>query len=343
MKFSAELDKIRRYLRDPDGNIWNTDLLIDLYNQAQQDLQNETRVLEDISIVMSPPRWDCSYLHDCELEFATGLAYHALRHNQNFFTYCAHFEAQENFLIAADVTDTGDCAYIHPFEAWYVNPNKPVEFPFPDHFHSALGMYYDEQYIEFRSKKDISRQDPSFMTHSGTTQWYYREDDYRNTFTPYPRPSTATWNDEEGTGMVTDIDGDTVGSETGIITQRTGSLLSNESGLAVTALETEDNFTIYHDVAPYDVAGPGDDLIWPDFLVKYVRYRVLELAYMTDNDGRIVSLGNYWSKRYQLGLMAVKKYMANRRRDREYRFRTQSAIPVNQKRHPRLPDTFPAI
>jgi len=342
MTLSDELYKIRRYLRDPDGNIWGTDLLIDLYNQAQQDVQNETSVLEDVSIVPVPPLYDAAYLHDCELEFCTGLVYQALRQNQNFFTYCAHFEVQENFGLEADVSDSGDCAYTHPFEAWFANPNKPVEFPFPDTFHSANGIYYDEMSINYRPKKDISRQDPSFMTHSGTTQWYYREDDYGNTFIPYPRPSTATW-DDSGAGMVTSIDGDTVGAEIGVIIGRTETLLSSETGLAVTALETENNFTIFHDVAPPDVNGPGDELVWPEFLKKYIRYRVLELAYMTDNDGRIISLGDFWRKRYQLGLVAIRKYMANRHRDREYRLRTKGAFSRSSVRHPRLPDTFPAI
>jgi len=342
MTWAAELTKIRRYLRDPEGNIWDVDLIRELYNQAQQDLQNETRVLEDISVVSIPPKYGTSYLHDWETAFVTGNSYRALRQQQNYFSYCARFEVQENFSIAADVQDSGDAAYTHPFEAWFANPNKPVAFPLPDNFHSAKGFFYDNKHIRYRSKKDIQRNDPSWETQSGTPQWYYREDSESNQFIPYPRPSTPAWNDEIGDGMVTSVSGDTTGSEVGIITQRTGNILSSDSGVAVTVIDTDDNFTIIHDITPTDIDSLGDIPDWPAFLLKYVRYRTLELLYKVNNDGRIPSLSEYWSKRYRLGIEAVKRYMANRLKDRDYRFKTKSTEPIRNRRHPRLPDTYPA-
>ena len=137
MNFGDELTKIRRFLRDPEGNIWDTDLLIELYNQAQHDLQLDTGVLEDVATISIPPKYPFSYLHDCESEFIEGQGYHALRQQQNFFACTYRGEAQDFFGIESDVTDNGTANFTHPHEAWVADPNMVVRFNFPDNFNGV--------------------------------------------------------------------------------------------------------------------------------------------------------------------------------------------------------------
>lgn len=342
MSFARELDIIRRYLRDPTGKLWDNDTLIALYNQAQNDVQNDTRVLEDVAIVPVPPKYGTSYLHDWESGFVVGSGYRALRQQQNFYSCCARFEMQENFGIDGDLTDPGEIAYTHPFEAWFATPNKPPAFPFPDDFHSAKAMFYDEHSIDYRTKRDIQTQNSSWETQQGETQWYYRDDEVSNTFVPYPMPSTAEWNDEAGTGMVTSVEDDTTESEDGAIVLRSGDVLSSDSGAAISVLETDDNFTLFYDIRPRDIVSASDDVRWPAFLCKYVRFRTLELAYLANTDARIPSLGGFWGNRYRLGLSAIRRYLQNKNRDRIYRFATRGSLSLKKSR-PRLPDSYPNV
>ena len=64
MTWGTELAKVRRSLRDPDGNIWSDVWLRHIYNDIQQDFQNKTRYyrldLEQTSLIKlsaQDPRW----------------------------------------------------------------------------------------------------------------------------------------------------------------------------------------------------------------------------------------------------------------------------------------------
>lgn len=344
MTFADELVKIRRYLRDPEGNIWGVDLIIELFNQAQHDLQLETAVLEDVAVISIPPKYTVSYLHDFESAFIDGAAYRPLRQQQDFFACVYRGEAQDFFGIESDVTDSGTINFTHPFEAWIEDPNMAVKFNFPDNLSAVRQMWFDNKAIDYKDKKQIQLTDSSWETRAGIPLFYYREDESSNQFVPYPRPSSASWNDETGSGMVTSVEDDTTASEDGTIIQRTGNVLSSDLGVAVTVLDTDDNFAIVYEISPSQVDSIADDLDWPDFLVKYVRFRTLELAYQCNNDGNIPSLAAHWGRRYRMGIGIVNRFLSARNRDRDYRLKTHDrSRPSSNYRGLRLPDTYPAV
>jgi hypothetical protein len=64
--WSDELKKIRRLIRDPDGNIWTDAFLRHLWNDVQQDFQNRTSVLEDVAAQRVPDLYHLTYMHDWE-------------------------------------------------------------------------------------------------------------------------------------------------------------------------------------------------------------------------------------------------------------------------------------
>ena len=344
MAWATELNIIRRYLRDPDANIWSNDLLMGLYNQAQNELQQRSGILEDVAGVYIPPMFNASYMQDWEYGHISGTAkYRCLRNNGNNFTCCYRWEIQQNYGTAGDTPDEG-IAYSHPWEAFAgETPNMPPAIPLPRNTHTIKAMFHDSWPIPAELKKRISADDPSWVTRSGTPLSYYQEDTTSNQFYLYGQPSTITWTDEDGSGPVTSVEDYTVGSETGTITQITGGLLSGESGIDVSVVGDDNNILMVYDITPVDIESVGDESDFPQYLNKYIRYRVLQLAYSANTDGRIQSLGEYWGQRAIIGLKIVIKFMQNRFRDRDYCLKTQDRRPARNIRHPRLPSTYPAI
>ena len=344
MSWAAELNIIRRYLRDPDGNIWGNSLIMGLYNQAQNELQQRTGILEDVSGVSVPPLFSGSYLYDYEWGYAAGtVKYRCMRNNGNNFSFCHRWEIQENYGAAGDVADEG-IAYTQPWEAYAgQSPGSPPPFPLPQNVHTIKGLFHDSVPVPPLTKKEITRDDPSWVTRESVPVAYWIEDAVSNQFYLYGQTSTVTWPDESGSGMVTSVDDYTVGEETGIITQISGGLLSGEEGVAVDVVDDDDNILIIYSITPKDIASVGDDPDFPVYLNKYIRYRVLSLAYGANCDGKIESLSRYWGNRAMIGLKVVKRFMNNRSKDRDFRLRTHNGFPTRNIKHPRLPSGYPAV
>lgn len=414
MIFLEQLRRIRRKLRDPDGDIWSRDFIINLFNDVQKDIQTKTRYLEDVQVLRLPSFYHASYLHEWEWAFLPDSQYYrALRYfEQDSTAYTSRWEAQEIFGIASDVSDEG-AHFTQPWEAWSgLTVGETVEIKFPPNFHTTKLLAYDQVPIDYLSKKHITERDPSYIIREGDTYAYYREDELSNSFIPYPRPSTVVWNDVQGDqdpdwlytydweadstqvvqlagtgerwlfedatnnrehtyiwednmgadqdyglrgmylfeldylppgnrGTVQYVSGDTT-TGVGVINSYTAGLFSQETGLAVEVLDDHDNFLLIYDVTPEDIAEDTDESDFPDFLQKYIEYGVISRAYGANTDGKIQSLADYWNLRYEAGLVFIKRYMSNRKVDRDYRL-TINHGRTRIKRHPRLPDTYPTV
>lgn len=70
MKWYEQKERIRRFLRDPDGNIWSDSLLLRLYNHSQQDIGEAYGTLEDVDVIRIPPIFECAYLYDWEWRYS---------------------------------------------------------------------------------------------------------------------------------------------------------------------------------------------------------------------------------------------------------------------------------
>lgn len=199
MNFGDQLKRIRHKLRDPDGDIWTRSFLKTAYNDIQRDLQRKTRVLEQAAVLKYPPSYQASFMHDWEWTYLPSdktLFFQCLRyHQQADYTFCHRWEAQADWGASDVVTDVG-VQFSQPWEAFMgETPSVPIQIKFPSNFHTAKFLAWNKWPIEYRSKKDISCQDSSYETREGTPVYYYREDDYDNSFIPYPRPSTVSWED----------------------------------------------------------------------------------------------------------------------------------------------------
>ena len=344
MTIANEIETIRYYLRDPKAEIWNNSLLFGLYTQAQNELQQQTNLLEGIFGVELPPEFQCSYTYDWEAGLVKGSnQYQCFRNQGNTFTFTYRWEVQQMYGVAdPDVGDDDTYAYTHPWEAFVGNPNRPPSVPFPDDMQSVKEMFHNGIPILPISSKDMQQHDPSWNIRQGVPLAYYVDSDIENQFVLYGRPSSFTWTDDVGEGMVTSVSGDTTNSETGIFTISTGRSITTDDGMTIDVIDTDDNVLLIYDVAPPDIEGLSDEPYFPKFLQKYVRYRVLELAYMANTDGMNDELSQFWGERSQLGTEAIKRFRGHRYRDRSIRLRTHDeSVGIRKIKKPRLPDTYP--
>ena len=346
MTWAAELVKIRRLIRDPDGNIWTDDILRHLYNDVQKDFQHKTKVLEDAAVQRIPGVYHFAYMYDWEYqELPTTLSsfYQCLnQHDEGVF--CNRWETQEVTGISADVSDYGS-HFTQPFEAYMgFVPGDPLRNKFPDNLRSLKYIVYDEKPIYRTTKKLLQSADPSYVTSEGTPRSYYEFDDIDGSYVLYPRPTTGFADELDGLeGPAWYIADDTEDVTTGTIAVRAGDFASSNVGASFDVIGVTNNVFMIYDITPVDIDTAWDEGDYPDFLKKYIRYGVISRAYGGNTDGRIPSLEKYWDTRYVAGIKVTKKFNLNKHNDRDYNLVTHGTPNVRTRRHARLPDKYPAV
>jgi len=335
--------RIRRFLRDPNGNIWDDTILKRLYNDEQAHLLNQTGLLENVEVLRVPPRYQGSYFQDWEWSNADhdGKNYQALRYQQQSdMVFCFLWESQQLGLSAGSDNDRGE-HYSHPFEAWYCNPGTPVSVWFPEDFRKTKFIAWDKDPLEASTLKDISKNDPSWQTRAGCPFAYFRKDDFSNEFYLYPHASTPIWDDLDGEGQVIFDDSNTESGEPGTIMDITGQVMNQDQGIVTDSLGVDDNVILVYEAEAKDIEAEGDSGSLPTFLQKYCEFATLERSFSMNNDGKIESLRDYWGWRKNIGKEALKSFKSKRRTDRDYQLVTKGLSGRRSNRHPKLPDTYP--
>lgn len=346
MSWSSELKRIRYFLRDPNGSIWSEPFLRHLYNDVQHDFAHKTHVLEDVIAQRVPGTYHIAYLYEWEYRNTpTDLSqfYQALSLHDDY-TFCHRWEPQQ--IAAMDPVDVADYGihFTQPWEAFTSEtPGELVKMRFPANFNSMKWMAYDETPLLSLTKKEITSSDPSYIAKEGTPIAYYPYDQMDNSYVLYPRPSISFENEAAGDGVAFFADGDIEDVTTGTIAVRSGSVDSAEIGVSVDIVDTTNNVFMVYEVSPTDVAASADEPDFPVFLRKYIRHGVIARAYGGNNDGRIKSLADYWTLRYNLGVEYTKRFARYRKQDRDYRLTIPGAPGRRSYRHPRLPDGYPAV
>ena len=200
MKWFETKKRIRRYLRDPDGNIWSDAMLLRLYNNAQQDIAEKYGTLESVDVIRIPPLFQGAYLFDWEWKYVSsaGWAYQALTlFDQAGYVFSSRWEPEELTRGASDTSEFGD-NYTQPWEAWMTSSGSPALPPivwFPEGYYSTIGIYWDRKPIDPITKKELMERDSTYRTRSGLPFAYYRQEELENYFCIYPRPETVDWDD----------------------------------------------------------------------------------------------------------------------------------------------------
>jgi len=342
--WGSELEKLRRSLRDPDGNIWTDIFLRHTYNDIQQDFQHQTKLLDDVTSQRVPQLYHYAYQHDWEYGYLptkwSQFYQCLLQHDYYIITHW--WEAQAITGIDSAVSAYG-ANFIQPWEAYMLAPGHEVKQRFPQNMNSIKFIAYDEEPIGATTKKHVQRTDPSYVTRTGNSFAYYPYDETDNSFVLYPRPSASFANDVSGEGVAFYAAGDTESDTTGIIAVRDDSTPSASFGASVDIIGTVDQVFMAYSVTPNDVVNFDDEPDYPEFIRKYIRYGTAARAYSANTDGKIPSLSDYWQTRYDVGIRFVKQYVRNRRNDRDYQLTVKSVESRRNRRLPRLPDGYPAV
>lgn len=346
MNWADNIKRIRRYLRDQDGNIWTDAFLKNSYNDAQRSMVKECGGLERVESCRYPSRYSMSYLFDWEYAYChEGKRHRALIwHQQSKISASSMFEVLAESYSTDTVSDVG-WGITHPWEIAYAgNKKQPVPVLFPSDFDKGQYIAWDKDPIEYRELKLIQSEDPSWRTRSGNPQYYTRLDSQSNEYMIYPMPSTITWKDLDGeSGMVLYDEDVTATGETGRIGDVADTLFGSESGIMIDRVDPDGNLLLLYEAKTTDISGGDDEGSFPVWFEKYLMADVLERAYSANTDGKIDSLRDYWKWRKELGVTVIKQITARRRLDRDYRLVSKGGGSSRGRRSPKLPDTYPAV
>ena len=343
--WSDELTILRRFLRDPDGNIWTEAFLRHLWNDVQKDVQHKTSILEDVIAQRIPDLYHFSYMHDWEwrhLPSKYSQFYQCLRKHDDF-TFCHNFETQEISSITSDAVDDG-AHWTQPWEAFMgLTPGEEIRMKFPSNFRNVKFIAYDEEPIFATTRKDVQSADRSYLKKTGEPVSYFMDESIDRAYVLYPTPSTSFVDEVEGEGVAFYVEDDSENTDVGTIAIRTGSSESGNIGASVDIVGVTNNILLCYDIVPIDVETASSEIDYPQYLRRYIRYGVLARAYHANTDGRIPSLARLWEQRYKMGINLINRFMRSRKQDRDYRLTTKPRAFRRRRGLPRLPDTYPAI
>src|SRR5574343_1192613 len=331
MAITTNLTKIRRYLRDPDGDIWSDADLLRFWNDSEQDLAQKTKCLSDVQAYRYPPEYNYCICYDWQREYVEG----------DIYAPFIPWQSRDGVMVTApwmvgywqdnNEPDQSNYVVTSPWMIEYAAPATTVDVPLHYRTDRILAMFWDNEVISPLDEGQIARTDPSYKTTAGTPTHYYRPDDYQNTFVPYPRPSSIT-HDEHDFSEILEDNGT-------IITYSDDWLQLGDTGLITDVVNSDGAFLAVLDISPRELLATTDDSDFPAWLQKYIEYGVLERAYGADTDGFIPSLRDYWRGRRDAGVKAILR--AIRMRSGADKTVTMGTWPRRERvMHPRLPSTY---
>lgn len=334
MSFADELTIMRRFLRDPDGNIWsNTDILT-YWNDAQREIAIKTGNIEKAEAYYWPPRWTTSHLYNWEYGYAEGDIYQALLPWEADDSIVCYPWEPAYWLGTAEPADDG-YRFTHPWEGYHASPADVIAGPLHADLEDIIFLAYDQRGLEPMDRKRIAETDSSYKTAAGTPVGYWRPDASSRQLVMYPRPTNYTWDDD---GIPYDPY-EALSDTGGLNTFSTDSVDYADGGLILDQVGTDDTLFILYRSAPQDVVDFTDEIDMAPYLTKYIRYGCLERCLGADTDGFVPSLRDFWKQRKELGIRSIKRLDILKRSDREYRLGGNQ--PRGRSRHPRLPSEYP--
>ena len=321
--FQDSVSKLRKFLRDPNGDIWSNEDLLSFWNDALLEIAQKTHILEKVVCLRWPPEYDSVITFDWERNFAAGdiRNFGELWQTRNVIvTY-----PWEAGYYLDSVSDAGEGYVItHPWELMHVNAGHTVFFNLHNQTYRIKLMAYDRDVIDPRSQREIAREDRWYKTVVGRPRYYWQRDEYTNQVALYPRPTPVDLQETD----YTDLIGDTGGRLTHF-----DWLEYADTGLNFDDIDNENALLVVFEPIPLTATYDSDN-DFPPWMTKYIEYATLERAFGADTDGYIPSLRDYWAYRKEIGLQALKRYKTTRLKDRDFCLRPCRSY---QKASPKLP------
>ena len=418
MKFSDVETRIRRYLRDPNGSIWSQSLLIDLFNQAQDQFNKDTRILVKIGGVHVPGINDFTISYEWENEYTYG----STRRFGEYYdatTYLCTYKWEVAELRGYTPTDTDGYRTTHAWEI-YSTSNAVEDWDilrFPNDYSESVLVAYNKKQLSRTNETQIMSLDSTYKTRSGEPYVYIPiYQDQEREFALYPRPSSVTfldygevvpdidcgytysfeadyipsdsksalkitansntydviygWEIEAATGNMNpdstydcsgfyatnnydvyhleQYEGNIVSignttTEEGIYYRWDDTVVEDTYGITVSNIPFDNNVLVIYLPRITKVVEARDDIEnWLDWQVKYIERKVIELAFLCNNNRYNPGMASFWNKRYQDGLGVITRYKGKRMSAIRIGLKGTSRIPFGQINLVDLPDHYPS-
>jgi hypothetical protein len=342
--FNGIKTRLRRFLRDPDANIWSDEDVRIFFNDAQIEVAQKIGYIERVHAYRYPPLYTFSYQWDWEIQHIEGDKYKCLSEwVTRDVINCYPWEAGY-YLDSMDTPDDG-ARFTHPWECEYLAPGEVIRIPLHAKFHKNRFAAFDERKINPLGERQIAMGDPYYRTKTGEPINYYRPDQYHNEIVLYPRPSSVVWDD--ASWLLPDAsDSFGTAASDGIVSYQEDAIDETGYGVVYDTVDTENNLFMVFDSLPDDVVDDEytwDDAIawWPPYMLMAVEQATLERCFGADTDGFIPSLRDYWQGRKEVSIEAIKRFKRMRMADRD--FQIGGVQKSGRSAHPRLPSGYPRV
>lgn len=213
---------LRRYLRDPDAAIWDSEMLGLYWNQAQIDVAQKIQYIQRARSLRYPSQYSIVYFFEWEYQHIEGDILPVLNYAQTLqqltggaiITYpweTTYWASTVDYLTSVSgsvITSTmgqpieavGQTALvgaavdegyriIHPWEAYYGTPSDTLKVKLHDKIESIRYAAFDEETITGISQRELAVKDPYYKITKGSPLNYYFPDHYHNELCLYPQPT----------------------------------------------------------------------------------------------------------------------------------------------------------
>jgi hypothetical protein len=337
--------KIRRFLRDPEANIWDDSFLLHLWNDEQREFSRRGTPDEIATVLRHPAIYQLAYLYPWEYykaEPTQGYVFRALLYHWQYQGVCLYdWELQQIGITSGSETGQG-YQFTQPWEGYMIStPARLIPMWFPSDCRNILYMAYDRDPLEYIAWKKLQGNDRTFKIYAGKPCNYTIADDLSREFFLYPRPA-ADWDDLTSEDILIDTSWTTSDAETGTGIDLANGETNQNLGIGLDALRADNNVVLIYRQQVNDIENLTDEPEIVKYFQKYLACGVLEKAYMANTDGKISSLADYWGWRKELGYKVVERFKWSRLKDRDFRL-TSTRGGDRKRQGPRLPATYPPI
>jgi hypothetical protein len=218
--FLDQITVIRRFLRDPDALIWDSEQLAIYWNEAQIEIAQKIGYLQRARSLRYPSEYTIIYLYNWEYEYTQGDNSPVLQYAQDLqnFTGGAVIIYPWEAAYDHDSSQTTDDGYrsTQPWESAYGFTAEPPWVQLHNRLQTVRFVAFDEDTITGVSERQLAMQDGAYKTVQGEPCYYYFPDHYHNRMLLYPRPTITIIDADEGTEVyLTDQLGNIITTQTG--------------------------------------------------------------------------------------------------------------------------------
>jgi len=187
--------RVRVSLRDPDAVVYSQDLLMDLYNQAQDQFNKDTGLHIRIQGVHVPGLNDYTRTYEWEEEYGSGAMRRFGEHYGATGQFCTHEWEAAAIRGYTPQDDVSSYRVTHSWEIYQIEGAADWDYlKFPNDFDKAIMVAFDKRRLTPFSEKQLQQTSRAYKTNTGRVTGYCLVgQDQEREFALYPRTNDYTF------------------------------------------------------------------------------------------------------------------------------------------------------